>query len=142
MSKTRKIGIIPHFYDEDNEVIQNFIKANPSAVMISMKHFERWEDVIDAIASCEMIISSSLHGIIVSDAYGVPNVWVEFSEKVIGKGFKFQDHFAAVKRTVSAPLQIKEVTDFDYAIKAANDYQPIQIDLQPLMDACPFKLPF
>ena len=55
--------------------------------------------VIDDIASCEVILSQSLHGIILADALGVPNVWVAPSEAMRGGRFKFDDYFT----TIDAP---------------------------------------
>ena len=33
-------------------------------------------EVLKKIISCKYIISNSLHGLIISDAYNVPNVWL------------------------------------------------------------------
>lgn len=142
VKKVHKLGLLPHFYDEDNELIKSYLRANPSVKLISMKNYGTWQEVVDQIVSCEMIISSSLHGIIVSDAYKVPNVWVEFSDKVIGDGFKFQDHFGAVKRVVDAPVKISALEDFEFATGMIKDYQPATIDLEPLIKSCPFELNF
>ncbi|WP_187972498.1 polysaccharide pyruvyl transferase family protein [Aquibium microcysteis] len=55
--------------------------------------------VVDEIASCETIVSQSLHGLIVADALGVKNVWVAPSEAMQGGRFKFDDYFT----TLDAP---------------------------------------
>lgn len=136
-----KLGIIPHFMDENNRFIQNYVSSTPGVTLVSMKHYERWQDVVDKICGCEKILSSSLHGLIVSDAYNIPNCWVEFSNKVYGNGFKFRDYFSSVNRENTEVVRIEAEYDFEKAIDKLNDYKPIQIDLQPLVESCPFPLP-
>lgn len=55
------------------------------------------EHVINEICSSKLNLSSSLHGLIVSHAYGVPALWVNFSNKDLdGDGVKFLDYFSSV----------------------------------------------
>jgi hypothetical protein len=94
VNKKYKLGIIPHLIDEwmlsdIQESIGQDIK------IISLRTNEIKEDIeriIREIKECEMTISSSLHGLITSHTYGVPSLWVEFSDGVIGNGFKFRDY--------------------------------------------------
>src|SRR5699024_2844099 len=46
------------------------------------------EDTLDAITSCEVIVSTSLHGLILADAYGIPNAWL-IADTGYGKEHKF-----------------------------------------------------
>lgn len=91
-SNEYKFGIIPHYVDYDllrkNLFNDNVLLINPST--------KNPEQVIDSILMCEKIISSSLHGLVVSHSYGIPSLWCEFSNKVIGNGFKFFDYFSSV----------------------------------------------
>lgn len=52
------------------------------------------EVFVERIASCRVVISSSLHGLIVADSIGVQNMWVEFSDRIISKGYKYRDYLA------------------------------------------------
>lgn len=140
VEKKYEIGIVPHFYDEFEPMIQDYLRKHPKCHLISMSHYDNWKDVIDGICSCKMILSSSLHGIIVSDAYGIPNVWVEFSRKVFGNGFKFRDYFASVNRKVQRPVPINNNNDYTKAMLEVKNYNAIKIDLRLLIDSCPFNI--
>ena len=93
---------------------------------------------VNEVNQCQIILSSSLHGIICGDSYGIPSYWIELSNKVIGKGFKFNDYFASVGRPLNDPIRpnltdrIKDISHHFY------DYE-IDINLEKLLEACPFK---
>jgi pyruvyltransferase len=48
---------------------------------------------MNEIVECECVLSSTLHGIIVSESYGIPNAHMELSDKGIGEYHKFDDDF-------------------------------------------------
>ena len=101
--KKFKLGIIPHIIDVD-EVSATYKKI-PSkwfnkreTKIINLKCWDFPKDierVISEMVQCEAVISSSLHGLVIAHSYGIPALWVEFSNKVIGGGFKFRDYFSA-----------------------------------------------
>jgi hypothetical protein len=69
-------------------------------------------------------VSSSLHGIILAHAYGIPVAWTEFSTGLKGDGVKFLDHYASVGITDPVKSSVK---------------QPVftmgKLDLKPLIQA-------
>jgi len=67
---------------------------------------EPWK-VVEEIASCEQIVSQSLHGLIVADAFEIPNVWIAPSESMAGGRFKFDDYFS----TLDQAKPLLEVTE-------------------------------
>ncbi len=138
--KKYRVGIVPHMYDEDNPIIHEWLAKNSDCYLISMKNYTNKFEIVDKIVSCELIISSSLHGIIVSDAYHIPNVWVEFSDKVIGNGFKFRDYFSSVNKSVQEPKIIKDLADLDNTSNLKEHFFSIKIDLKKLIESCPFKI--
>ena len=66
--------------------------------------------IAELIASCEFIISSSLHGLIAADALNVPNVWMKISNGIIGGNWKFNDYFFSIKRNITEPLIINNLS--------------------------------
>ncbi|MCD8071286.1 MAG: polysaccharide pyruvyl transferase family protein [Akkermansiaceae bacterium] len=55
-----------------------------------------WKGFIDNIASSGKVISSSLHGIILAESYGIPCV---FLDDYPGSRFKYDDYFRSTGRT-------------------------------------------
>ena len=137
-NKQYKVGIIPHYIDQDNKWLDQF-KDDPSINIIDILD-PTVCNFVDEIKKCEIILSSSLHGIVCGDAYGVPSYWIKLSNKVIGKGFNFKDYFLSVKRNDKKPIIIKKNTKLDSVInhRLIKDYK-IDIDLDLLYKVCPFK---
>lgn len=93
IEKKFELGIIPHFCDL--KIVKSLIK-NSSIKIIELLTNDI-EKTTREILECHNIISSSLHGIIAAHAYGIPAVWVKFSNNLFGDGIKFKDYFASVR---------------------------------------------
>lgn len=91
VKKIYNVGIVPHFSDEDS-VRKLLAGAEDKAHIISVG--QNPEEFVRELLSCHFILSSSLHGLILSDAYGLPNKWVKFSDRLLGGSFKFRDYYS------------------------------------------------
>lgn len=130
IEKKYKIGIIPHHSERNNSFCQKVEGDDVKIIDIYSDLFS----FVDQIKSCEIIASSSLHGIIASDAYNVPNLWVQFSNNI--DEFKFYDYFESVGRN-DRPIVINEQSHLDQIFENI-DWRPIKIDLDKLIKSCPF----
>ncbi|WP_306300151.1 polysaccharide pyruvyl transferase family protein [Erythrobacter sp. LQ02-29] len=83
-------GIVPHF--EDLELVLNLSRKIAGVKVIDVR--QKPEDFVTDLKACRRVISSSLHGLILSDAYGIPNVRATFSDKLLGGDFKFSDYYS------------------------------------------------
>lgn len=137
IDKKYKLGIVPHFVDKNNKWLEH-LKGNEDILILDVLEKDIYK-FIDDIKSCQKIASSSLHGIIVSDAYNIPSVWIEFSKNVKGNGFKFQDYFLSVKRKDNKPIIINNDMTVDDILEAFSEYE-IDIDLDKLVNSSPFNL--
>ena len=52
-------------------------------------------EVFEKISKCEFVVSSSLHGLVFSDALGIPNLHLKVTDKLGGDGFKFNDYYSS-----------------------------------------------
>jgi hypothetical protein len=83
------LGIVPHWSDTELR------KRYPYARFIDVRRPP--QEVVEEIAKCKRIISSSLHGLVVADAYGIPRRAELFPDADArkhqeGGRFKFDDY--------------------------------------------------
>ena len=143
--KRYKYGIISHV---SNQATVANLRMNGKCIsecadvlIINLGQYIHWHDIIDQVCECESILSSSLHGLIIAEAYRVPNVWIEFGKPLIGGHFKFHDFFMSIHCDREKPVTIHGVEIPIYAINnEIARWKQGSIDLQPLLKACPFKL--
>lgn len=92
-TKEHVLGIVPHWSDIELEFRPEFKSFDPLIIRPSGDPIE----VLRQIGSCRKIVSSSLHGIIVADAFGIPRR-TEMAKIFVREGgdYKFRDHAAAV----------------------------------------------
>lgn len=82
--------VIPQFFHE-----KKFQTDHPNEHIVSMNTND-YKHVIDEIVASEVVITSSLHGIILSEAYGVPAVFFRGLGKSVD--FKYHDWYCSTGR--------------------------------------------
>ena len=92
--KKYDVGIIPHYADKIYCNNTCFLSEDLTLKIIDIETDA--QKFVDSLYECRTILSSTLHGIIVAHAYGIPATWIEFSNKVVGDGFKFEDYFLSL----------------------------------------------
>lgn len=118
-----------------------WLKAKPEAgVKIIDLGTDDIEGVISQMKSCKKIITSSLHGLIIADAYGIPSAWLS-SGTPKGGEFKFYDYFLSVNKVRHA--QAYNVSEKGIKVDSLLEYfdfdeRPIIFEPKALLSACPF----
>lgn len=143
--KRYKYGIISHVSNQATVanlcLNEKCVSECTDVKIINLGQYTHWHDIIDQVCECELILSSSLHGLIIAEAYHVPNVWIEFGKPLIGGHFKFHDFFMSIHCDREKPIAIYgEEIPIDAINKELTRWIQGSIDLRPLLNACPFKL--
>ena len=130
VSQEYEYGVVPHYIDKLR------IKGWPDDIL-NINVADDTFTMIDQVRKCKKIISSSLHGLIVADTYGIPALWVKLGDKLVGDDMKFHDYFASIGR---ADVEFFDLRGgYDEKVKNAfRDYK-VEIDLDRLYEACPIR---
>lgn len=137
IDKKYHIGVIPHFIDVNNPCVEELLK-NKSMHLIKVNNYIRWQDFIDEICSCDIVMSSSLHGIIIAEAYGIPAIWTKFGEYVNGWDFKFIDFYESIEKKNIEPFIANRYLSIKDIERIADEWKPGIIDTETIIDSCPF----
>lgn len=100
VEKKNKIGFVPHYVDYAQ--VKEWYSGNEEVKVIDLLT-DDVETTTREILSCQQIVSSSLHGVIVAHAYGIPAIWVKVSDKIFGDDIKYVDYLASVEMKTYAP---------------------------------------
>jgi hypothetical protein len=76
---------------------------------------QHWVPMIEAIRMCDYVVSTSLHGVIVADALGIPSKWFQFNASSTQKSegsFMYHDYLWSIGRNVSEPEKIFSMAAF------------------------------
>lgn len=105
-TKEYSLGIIPHTVDKDNPLITKLHEeiSNSKIIDVTQPPLE----TLEQIASCDFIISTAMHGLIAADSLGIPNKWIEVSDKVVGNGYKFRDYYSVFNNYSQTAYRLNE----------------------------------
>lgn len=120
--KLHEHGIIPHWTD-----YKHCLETYPDYHIIDP--FLPVEQFIAEVTSCEKILCSGLHGLVVADAYNIPNGRIIFGD-IGGDGFKFEDYYS----TTDKPLEPLKEINFDEC--KVHKYK---FTKEELLKSCPFR---
>lgn len=138
VEKTHEIGLVLRWSDSD--WLDRSVGDGVKLIDLGTSDVER---VLDDMLSCGRIITSSLHGLIIADAYGIPNAWL-YSDSPKGREFKFYDYFLSVDK-VRHSTEL-DLTKTDLAVDVLDaafsyDDRDITFDPRALIGACPLLRP-
>lgn len=139
IEKKYELGIIPHFTEKGTPLITNIDVKNSIVIDIQ----QPVEITLMQIAQCKNILSSAMHGLIVADAFGIPNARIELSDKMIGGDYKFIDYYSAFGVEMPEKIIITpdtKITDISF-IKDKYQIKPEWVEdiCQKLLNVFPYK---
>jgi hypothetical protein len=107
-----RIAIVPHHSQMDDPRFAQMVADDPALHLVDVRGDP--VRVCREIASSAHVFSASLHGLIVADAYGVPNTWMDPEEQ--GR-LKYHDYAASIGRDMTYPVEIADVSGAARAVK-------------------------
>src|SRR5690606_11178134 len=110
-SKKWKVGIVPNY--KHYEELKEKFEFPEEYRLIDLR--DGVETVTNELTSCEFILATSLHGVIVAHAYSIPALWVDFKleNSLAGDDIKFEDYLISVNIKPYSPVEINSL-DLEY----------------------------
>lgn len=113
--RRRRFGVVLHYLKAGNSGIKSSLENLLGDVRFIDIRTTDIDNFVSEMQACEVILSHSLHGLIIADALGIPNAWLDLGG-LYGKGFKFLDYFSTVgrayyKKIEGLPDSLKSVAD-------------------------------
>lgn len=122
-----RVGIVPHMFD-----LRAVTRAPERfAGLRVIDPMRSWDVVVRDILSCQFILASSLHGIVVADAFGIPARLLRLSdhEPIL----KYEDYFRGTGRSLVPAASIEDAMRM-------GGHDACKIDSAALMEAFPYDL--
>lgn len=119
----KRVGVCPHFIHKPHFL--EIINKDDGLIIIDVQ--KDMESVVSEIASSSVCISTSLHGLIIAQAYNIPWVWLEIEDQnLFGNDFKFKDFFSTLReeQVTHIKVKIEDVKDLDYVALAKQASLP------------------
>jgi pyruvyltransferase len=136
IKKKYRVGIVPHF--SHYKYFSAAINSDDKIHVIDVE--KPLSEVIQNILSCEIILSTSLHGVIVSEAYGIPSLMLTVGKPLQGDLFKFEDYFHSTDRPISF-IDFKHLSTLTTLSDLALNLARPNINLRRLIGAFPYINP-
>jgi pyruvyltransferase len=144
-------GIIPHFQEFAHPAIaplhvpsrwQRLLGKLRGREVICINPLGSVRKYLAQLSRCRAIAASSLHGLVMAEAYGKPAVWLQLPDgdrktSLMGGDFKFRDFYHGIGKPHVNPLVVKSRLDFDALNAAAAEWRPMNWDPLPLMERFP-----
>ncbi|WRS29031.1 polysaccharide pyruvyl transferase family protein [Actinomycetaceae bacterium MB13-C1-2] len=129
--------VVPHYIHRQR--VESNPSANGNVVDVRNDVFTCASQISGATA----VVSSSLHGIVLAQAYEVPWVWLRVDDlPLTGVDFKFEDFFTCLDRAAVASVTVREselsTVSFQEVAKRAT-LPELKTDLDALRDALPVR---
>ena len=140
VDKRYRLGLVLHHANAGDLQAGEGVKA----ISVACGSYEEIERFVDELHECEQILSTSLHGLIVSHAYGISARWCEVPDantRIPGDGTKFRDYLLSVGLESELPLRLARGTIVTVEHAAEMNCLPKrEIDLDALAAAAPFEV--
>lgn len=118
-----RIAVVPHGHHRGHERLARLTEHAGDAARTVNVH-QRAIPAVRQIASARAVVTTSLHGLVTADAYGIPAYWTTLDPPLGGGDFKFRDYEAAVTPGRTRYRHFAEIDDLERSVEDAWSADP------------------
>lgn len=125
-----EVGFVPNMHDLPFLAQTKVIEQHPGMRLINP--LRAWNEVIADITRHKMILASSLHGVVIAEAFGIPACFVRLTEHEPLQ--KYEDYFEGTGR------RLRYVPSVGEGLDVAGVDRTFRFDPEPLVASFPYDL--
>lgn len=125
-----EVGFVPNMHDLPFLAQTKVIEQHPGMRLINP--LRAWNEVIADITRHKMILASSLHGVVIAEAFGIPACFVRLTEHEPLQ--KYEDYFEGTGRRLRYTSSVGE------GLEKAAEGRAFRFDPQSLVASFPYDL--
>lgn len=103
------VGVVLHFSHANNEFARHLKSQLKNSVRF-IDPTRSLHTVVQEISACDAILTTSLHGLVVADSFGIPGAWALPEPVLPGGVFKFNDYESVVEPVAHRRVDIREMS--------------------------------
>lgn len=124
---TTGLAVLPHGAHLEHPAFRALARRCPDDTIWVDPRRPPWQ-VARLVASAECVVTSSLHGLIFADSFGIPAVRVSVDEPLKGGDFKFRDYESVVRPSGDRWRALDGGTDVGGLLDAAAGVDRTRVD--------------
>lgn len=136
----RETGILQDSTVKAMPLFGHLAKSIPGSVVLNPESTPK--TVICRISECKAILSSAMHGLIVADSFGIPNMRIVASDSLMGGGYKFKDYYSAFSKDRYRAVDIREDIPATILEFTRNGFQDTRNEVAKIQDSLIEYFPF
>ena len=127
INKKYDLCIIPHYIDiKKSKFIQRKIHVKNSILLNIKKTPIKF---LKSMMKCKSVISSGLHGLIIADCLGIPNMRMVVSDKILGGDYKFMDYYSSYGLQSAPKIDLRKAIFTEKSLKYVKENYTISLDM-------------
>lgn len=136
----RESGILTEATVKAMPLFERLAKSIPGSLVINPESAPK--TVIGRISECKAILSSAMHGLIVADSFGIPNIRVVASDSLMGGDYKFRDYYSAFSKGRYRVVDIREDIPTSLLEFTGNGFEDPRNEIAKIQDSLDRSFPF
>ncbi len=120
--KRFRFGLLPHRSELKHSAVRPLLEVLEGSILIDVTDPDV-AGTLKRLSSCEPIISSSLHGLVLAEAYGIPSLFWNPQDEA--HEWKYRDYFEGVRREDYSAFAGEEI--FGAACAGGCDTMPFSL---------------
>ena len=131
---THRLGVVPQRANRDHPAIAH-LRGQEGVLLLDIR--DPVPTFFARMMACEAIAGTSLNGLILAEALGIPNLWLDFgADDDPARAFPYQDWFSLADKPAAAPLHLGPAPQASDLV-AVSTLHDMKIDERALSTALP-----